>query len=563
MKEKEDVQLHGMLAQLERRASAGQIDRRGFLRLAAALGVQTSLAMSLADKALAVPGADRQIERAYDYIVVGAGSAGSVVANRLSEAGSRRVLLIEAGSGDVEGDLLTSPYKWGANCGKDVDWAYQTVPQPKAYNRVFDWPRGKVIGGSSSINAMIWVWGHQADFDEWAYAGNDGWNYARVKPVFQSIEQCVREHGSSERGNSGPMHVGTMSHANPLNPAFFAACRDAGHTVLRDVNGPIQEGAGMMDLSVKDDKRFSVVHGYLLPVINRDSFTLLTGAFVEKLLMNGTRCTGVRIRIDGKSRDILALNETIVAAGAVESPRLLLQSGIGDASALRRFGIDPVIDLPGVGENLQDHLMLNGFVAEAKERIPYTGFRSDSHVFYRTGRQAFVPEIQTIFVPSALSDTLERNQGYSMLVGLVRPQSRGRLSLTSAAPGSPLLIDPGYLSAQADLDALAVGAEHARDIGLADGFKEIRKREVNGLPRGKAAIAEFVARNCQTYWHPVGTCSMGIHEKAVVNPQLQVYGAQGLRIADASVMPTITSGNTNAPTIMIGERAAKMIIDAA
>ncbi len=542
------------LSHLERRAALGQIDRRGFLKLAAALGVQATVS----DFAFAAPG-ERKIAAAYDYIVVGAGSAGCAVAARLAEGGARKVLLLEAGGADTERASLTSPHAWGANCGKDVDWGYQTTPQARANNRVFDWPRGKVVGGSSSINAMIWVWGHQADFDGWAYAGNEGWDYARVKPVFQSIETSTRAKTGAGRGTSGPMHVGSMSRANPLNQAFFESCRQAGHAVHADVNGPIREGAGLMDLSVKDDKRFSVAHGYLMPALQRENFTLVTGATVEKLLFAGTRCTGVRVRIDGNVRDIVANEETILSSGALDSPRLLLQSGVGNADELRKLGIKPVADLPGVGENLHDHLMLNAFVAEVREPLNHNGFRTDSHVFYRTNGNGFVPDIQTIFVPAALNPSLQRNQGYSMLVGLVRPQSRGRLKLATAEPGGPLLIDPGYLTAQADLDALVDGAERARDIGMAGGFAPIRKRDTGQLPRGREAIADYVRRNCQSYWHPVGTCAMGLNERAVVNPQLQVRGVERLRIADASVMPTITTGNTNAPAIMIGERAARMI----
>jgi choline dehydrogenase len=543
------------LTHLERRAALGQIDRRGFMKLAAALGVQ----VTLSNVTFAAPG-ERRIAAGYDFIVVGAGSAGCAVAARLAEDPSRKVLLIEAGGADIERPALTSPHTWGANCGPDVNWGYQTTPQRNAYNRVFDWPRGKVLGGSSGINAMIWVWGHQADFDGWAKAGNEGWDYASVKPVFQSIETSTRARPDAGRGTSGPMHVGAMSRVNPLNEAFFESCRQAGHMVHADVNGPVREGAGLMDLSVKNDKRFSVAHGYLLPNLRRENFTLLTGATVEKLLFDGTRCTGVRLRVDGQLRDVRADAETILSAGALDSPRLLLQSGIGDGGELRKLGIKAVANLPGVGQNLHDHLLLNAFVAETREPVNQNGFRADSHVFYRTSEKAPIPDIQTIFAPAALTSTIERNRGYSMLMGLVSPQSRGSVKLSAAEPGSPLLIDPGYLSVQSDLDALVAGAERARDIGMAGGFSSWRKRDIGQLPPDKTSIADYIRRNVQSYWHPVGTCAMGLHERAVVNPRLQVHGVERLRVADASVMPSITTGNTNAPSIMIGERAARLIL---
>jgi choline dehydrogenase len=563
--EKKNKDAHDdLLRALEKRTAARQIDRRGFLRLTAAMGVQASLAAFMADRALAspVPQANAGPASSYDYIVVGAGSAGSVVANRLSAGGKARVLLIEAGGSDVDRSTLTSPFIWPANFKTDVDWGYRTVPQANAENRVFDWPRGKVIGGSSSINAMIWAWGHQADFDEWAYAGNAGWSFGQLKELFQAVERCTRENASAQRGSIGPMHVGSMKTPNPMTASFLEACRQTGHTVLPDVNGPVVEGAGYMDLSIKDDKRFSVVHGYLLPALTRENLTLVTSAIVEKLLFEGERCIGVRLRMNGESRDIRAERETIVSAGAIESPRLLMVSGIGAAEELRRLGIKQVVNLPGVGENLQDHLMVDAFVAETREKIP-PGFRFDGHMFYRTSANAYVPDMQVLFIPAALGTAqLKRNEGFTLRAGLVRPQSRGRIRLTSQQPGSRLLIDPVYLGARADLDALVAAVAHCREIGMAEGLSAYRKRDIGFAPAGKAAIADFVKRNVDSYWHPVGTCAMGIHERAVVNPQLQVYGVSGLRVADASIMPTITSANTNAPTIVIGEKAARMILAA-
>jgi choline dehydrogenase len=351
-----------LLAILQERAAAGQIDRRGFLELAVASGLGSVFAAAMADQVIAAPVAQGLGERsiAYDYIVVGTGSAGCTIAARLSEDASCRVLLIEAGGADINLPALQNPLLWPANFGTDVDWAYQTTPQARAVGRVIDWPRGKVIGGSSSINAMIWVWGHAADFDQWAYAGSQGWDYARLKPVFQSIETCARKSSGGGRGTNGAMHVEPVPEPNPLTAGFFQACEEMGHQFLDDVSAPIRDGAGYVDFNTKDGRRFSVVHGYLIPALERENLTLLSGTRVEALSFEGSRCTGVRLQIGTEHYEIVAEQETILCAGVVESPRLLMLSGIGDAEELRHHGIAIVSDLPGVGENLQDHSFVVG-----------------------------------------------------------------------------------------------------------------------------------------------------------------------------------------------------------
>src|SRR5262245_1289166 len=555
-----------LLASLRSRAAAGQIDRRGFINLALAAGIASAVVPELADQGFAAQGAPprvkRSIDASYDYIVVGAGSAGCAVAARLSEDPSCRVLLIEAGTDDVSRPALQNPLLWPSNFGTDVDWSYRTTPQTSAGGRVIDWPRGKVLGGSSSINAMIWVWGHAADFDQWAYAGNHGWDFAHLKPIFQRIETCAQKTLSESRGANGPMHVESLPELHPLASGFLKACEENGHAFVEDVGAPVRDGAGYVDFNTKDGLRFSVVHGYLLPALQRPNLTLLSGVRVEALSFKGTRCAGVYLRIGADRHEIVAETETVLCAGVVESPRLLMVSGIGEADRLRRHGIGVVSHLPGVGENLQDHCFIAGFVAETKAPLP-SGTRAGTQVFFRRDFDAYSPDVQALLATSAVgTNEVRPDQGYSIRAALLRPQSRGSITITSADPDAALRIDPNYFSAAADLTKLCAAVEHCRAIGSSAGLADWRNREIGTTVRMKGTVRDFVSRNAGSYWHPVGTCAMGIHAEAVVDTSLCVYGTTHLRVADASVMPTITSGNTNAPTIVIAERAAQMMVSA-
>lgn len=548
-----------LLTRLCSRASRGQIERRSFLRLAGAMGLHAALASTLADTVAAAPIQERHrsIEAGYDYIVVGSGSAGSVVASRLAAGGLRRVLLVEAGTSELGSPHLSSPFSWPANIGSEFDWRYKTSPQAHADNRVFSYPRGKVVGGSSSINAMIWTWGHASDFDQWEKAGCTGWGFDSVHPLLRKIENCAS--GGTFRGHHGPMHVGRMPVSSPLNAAFFSACADSGLPLRPDINAPVDEGCGLMDLSVREGKRFSVVHGYLLPALKQDNLTLLTDARAEKLIFEGMRCVGVRLRIEGELRDVRATRETIVCAGAIDSPRLLMLSGIGPADELGRLGIARVLNLPGVGENLQDHVALSAFVARTPAKGT-SGTRLDAHAFFRTRGGSAVIDSQILAIPGVLPPfPLARDEGYTIWAGLVRPQSRGRVKLLSAQPSAPLHIDPAYLAEPADHRALMVMAERCRELGLSAAYAPFRAQVIHQPPVTRGELGSFVRQNIDSYWHPTSTCAMGTGPMAVVDPQLRVRGTEGLRVADASIMPSITSANTNAPSIMIGEKAAQLL----
>jgi choline dehydrogenase len=503
--------------------------------------------------------ADAAISNQYDHIIVGGGSAGCIIAARLSEGGTRRVLLIEAGGTDVGRPSIVEPGSWPANLGSDVDWQYRTTPQLSANGRIFDYARGKVIGGSSTINAMAWVWGHPTDFNAWEDDGNEGWGFASLDPVFKRIETSTRTNSDGSRGDSGPMLVGPMAEPATIVADFLEACREAGYSVKEDVGGPVTEGAGTMDLNMKDGRRFSVVHAYLDPALSRRNLTVLPHTLVESLTFEGTRCVGARCQIAGQRCELRSEHDVVLSAGTIDSPRLLMNSGIGNSDHLRRLGIEVVADLPGVGENLHDHPLIVAFSAET-HRDSTRGARTESHLFMRSSHSLPAPDVQILLSPTATGLTDVRpSKGFSLIPALLRPRSRGRLAITAADIRSPLHIDPNFLSDASDLDALCVAVQTCTELGLSTALSHWRVGAVRVAPSGKAELCEFIKRNVVTYNHAVGTCAMGVGNRAVVDPLLRVHGTSNLRIADASVMPSITTGNTLAPTLVIAERAASII----
>jgi choline dehydrogenase len=521
----------------------------------------------------------------YDYIIVGAGSAGCVLAHRLSEDPAVRVLLLEAGPRDWH-PFIHMPAAIAKLVGrKGVNWDYDTQPEPQLGGRQLWWPRGKVLGGSSSINAMCYIRGHQRDYDEWAAMGAEGWDFASVLPYFKRSEGNTR--GASEyHGATGPLGVDDHRYRNPLSPVFLEAAAQAGHPSTPDFNGAVQEGAGWYQVTQRDGARCSTATGYLKPVRGRRNLTVHTRAQAERVLIEGGRAVGVAYRHDGRRVEARAAREVLLSGGALNSPQLLMLSGIGPADELARHGIDVRVDLPGVGANLQDHLDVCT-VTRCTQRITYDRASEVSAALqYYLARKgpgtsniaeagAFLrsrlaederPDVQLHFVPAILDDHGRHRlpgDGYTLHACFLRPRSRGRLRLASADPMAKVLIEANYLSdaGGVDMARMLECLRISRDILAQPAFAPYRGGELfpGDDVREPAALEDFIRRKAETIYHPVSTCRMGVDDGAVVDPELRVRGVEGLRVVDASVMPTLIGGNTNAPTVMIAERASDLV----
>ncbi|MET4634419.1 GMC family oxidoreductase [Kaistia defluvii] len=525
--------------------------------------------------------------KGYDYVIVGGGSAGCVMASRLSENPDVRVLLLEAGGRDTN-PYIHMPVGFAKMTTGPLTWGLVTAPQKHAGNREIPYAQARVLGGGSSINAEIFTRGVPDDYDRWAHdEGCDGWSFQDVQPYF------LRSEGneilaSGYHGTEGPLGVSNIRDPQPVTRAFVQACQQYGMPYNPDFNGPVQEGAGVYQTTIRNARRCSVAVGYLRPVMGRPNLTVETGCLTTKILFSGNRAIGVEYRQDGALKSVRADLEVVVTAGAIGSPKIMLLSGVGPADHLGALGIDVVQDLPGVGENLSDHFGID-IVYELKTAdsldkynklhwmlwagLQYTLFKSgpvtsnvvEGGAFWRQDRLLANPDLQFHFLAGAGMEAgvpaIQSGSGCTLNSYTLRPKSRGTVKLRSSRPEDKPIVDPNFIAEPDDLRVSAEGVKISREIMNQPAFaKYVRQEHFPGKNvRTQADFENYARQYGRTSYHPTGTCKMGVDEMAVVDPQLRVRGLEGIRICDSSIMPSLIGSNTNAPTIMIAEKGSDLI----
>lgn len=513
------------------------------------------------------------IASSYDYIICGAGTAGCVVAARLSEDPAIRVLLLEAG-GDERTPQVSDARVWMQNIGSERDWRFQAQPSASLNGRQPPLPMGRVLGGGSSVNGLIWARGHKNDFDSWAeQTGDRGWSYDAVVALYRRIEHWTGPANVRLRGTGGPMFVALPESPVPVALALKAATESvAGVPAVDDLNAQAMEGpgaCGIPNVTVEPGAiRVSTASAYLRPAMARPNLDVITGALVHRIHLVGTRAAGVVFSVAGEIHTVAARSEIVLSAGAINTPRILMLSGIGPQAELARHDIAVHVDLQGVGQNFQDHILVAGCTWAYRKPEPPRNNSAEFTFFCKSESGLQTPDLQPVLEECAFGSEITRQQfslpadpalAWTLAPGLVRPHSRGHLSLTGRAPDAPLAIHANFLSDDRDVRALIRAIALCREIGNAPELREFVARELMPGQMKGAALEEFLRNAAGTYFHQACTAKMGRDEMSVVDGSLRVYGVQGLRIADASVMPSITTGNTMAPCVMIGERAADLL----
>lgn len=551
----------------------GRIERRAFIKMAVATGATLATAeawaQSLGDAAITQRYNAQKPASSYDYIVVGSGSGGAVVAGRLAAEMDASVLVLEAGGTD-QLDAVLNPLMWPTNIRSERDWGYSAEPSDKVNGRSLILPMGKVIGGGSSINVMIWARGHKNDFDFWASeTGDKAWAYENVLNIYRRIEDWHGPQDNNRRGTGGRLYVCEVQDPNPIAPAFLKACESVGIPAYADMNGEMMEGKGgaaLANVRIKDGMRRNLPSDYLWETLKRPNITLLTGAIVHRLTLAGSRVTGLTFEKDGVLHTVTAGQRVVLSAGAINTPKILMQSGIGPAAHLKEAGVAVAHDLPGVGQNFQDHILAAGCIWEYNTPLPPKNSAAEATFFWKSDSSLDTPDLQPfqIEVPFASEVTGPAFNppagSWTIAPGLVRPKSRGEVRLTGADPKDPVKIDGGFLREEADMKALLTCIELCREIGNSAVMQDFVKREIMPGPQSGEDLRNFARNAAGTYFHESCTCKMGKDALSVVDGSLSVHGIEGLSIADASVMPRVSTGNTMASTVIIGERMADILL---